>query len=105
MLSLEINNPKIILPKIEFELEHVWHLFVIRTDKRDSLQNFLINNGIQTVIHYPIPPHKQMAYKKYNIKSFPISEFIHETIISLPISHVLKDGEVSKIIEKINEYR
>lgn len=102
--SKEITNPLIILPKIKFELAHVWHLYVIRTVKRDSLQEFLTNNGIQTVIHYPIPPHKQKAYEQWNNESFPISEFIHETIISLPLGPTLSTSEVDIIISTVNKW-
>lgn len=102
---LEIKNPKIILPEYSGnEKEHVWHLFTVRTSDRDGLQEYLSNNGIQTLIHYPIPPHKQQAYKEINSMSFPISEQIHQQILSLPISQVMTDDEVEKIIEIINQY-
>ena len=61
-----INNDKIILPQVKTENSHVWHLFVIRTESRDNLQRYLIENGVQTLIHYPVPPHKQKAYKECN---------------------------------------
>lgn len=101
----EISNPKIILPENPAdENEHVWHLFVIRTENRNELQKYLTENGIQTLIHYPIPPHKQQAYKEWNEQSFPISEKIHEEVLSLPISPVMTEEEVEKIIEIINEF-
>lgn len=100
----EIVNPKIILPSVINSLAHVWHLFVVRTESREALQNYLINNGVQTVIHYPIPPHKQEAYEEWNTLSFPISELIHETVISLPLSSVILSKEVDKIISLLNEY-
>lgn len=100
-----ITNQKIILPELPTESkEHVWHLFVIRTDKREKLQQYLLENGIQTLIHYPIPPHKQKAYKYYNHLSFPITERIHEEVLSLPISPVMNDEEIEKIIEFINTF-
>jgi dTDP-4-amino-4,6-dideoxygalactose transaminase len=101
----EIINPNIILSthKIE-ENSHVYHLFVIRTKKRDELQNYLIENGVQTLIHYPIPPHKQEAYKEYNHLDLPITEKIHDEVLSLPISPVLTNDEVSKIIETLNGF-
>ena len=99
----EITNPKIILPQLPVDSkEHVWHLFVIRTAKRELLQKYLLENGIQTLIHYPIPPHKQKAYKYYNHLSFPITEKIHEEVLSLPMSPVMEDDEVAKVIEVIN---
>lgn len=101
----EINNPKIILPENpENEKEHVWHVFVIRTNERDSLQEHLNNHGIQTIIHYPIPPHKQKAYEEWNGLSFPITEKIHAEVLSLPISSILEDTEVDEIISVLNNY-
>lgn len=100
-----ITNPKIILPNSPSESkEHVWHLFVIRTEKRDELQKYLLENGVQTLIHYPIPPHKQKAYKYYNHLSFPITEKIHNEVLSLPISPVMTDDEVEKVIMLVNGY-
>lgn len=101
----EIKNEKIVLPiSPEDEQEHVWHLFVIRTQEREKFQNYLTENGIQTLIHYPIPPHKQQAYKEMNHLSFSITEKIHEEVLSLPISPVMEDGEVTKVIEILNQY-
>lgn len=100
-----IKNDKIILPILPADpKEHVYHLFVIRTSKREKLQKYLTENGVQTLIHYPIPPHKQKAYKYYNNLSFPITERIHDEVLSLPISSVLADKEVLKIIEIINNF-
>ena len=99
-----IKNPKIVLPKTSDEQSHVWHVFAVRTDKRDELQEYLKQNDIQTLIHYPIPPHKQPAYKEWNNLSFPITEEIHNTILSLPISPVMTDEEVEKVVEVINAF-
>ncbi len=101
----EIKNDKIILPNFpENNAEHVWHLFVIRTKNRKELQHYFQENGIQTLIHYPIPPHKQRAYKYWNNLSFPITENIHDEVLSLPVSPVMQDDEVAKIIEVINKF-
>ncbi|WP_304343531.1 DegT/DnrJ/EryC1/StrS aminotransferase family protein [Chryseobacterium koreense] len=101
----EITNPKITLPQMPADSkEHVWHLFVIRSAKRDQLQKYLLENGVQTLIHYPIPPHKQKAYKYYNHLSFPLTEKIHEEVLSLPISPVMTEEEVGIVIEVINKY-
>ncbi|WP_346983875.1 DegT/DnrJ/EryC1/StrS family aminotransferase [Chryseobacterium sp. POE27] len=101
----EISNPKIILPENPAdEKEHVWHLFVVRSKNRDEFQKYLTENGIQTLIHYPIPPHKQQAYKEWNSLSFPISEKIHEEVLSLPISPVMQNDEVTKVIGLLNMY-
>jgi dTDP-4-amino-4,6-dideoxygalactose transaminase len=100
----QIKNPKIILPNAGLENEHVWHLFVIRTDNRDSLHKYLADNGIQTLIHYPIPPHKQVCYKDFNNLSLPNTELIHEEVLSLPMSPVMNEEELLKIIKILNEY-
>jgi len=100
----EINNPKIILPLVKHAESHVWHLFVVRTADRQGLQQHLAEQGIQTVIHYPIPPHKQQAYGELSNLSLPISELIHEQVLSLPLSPVLLDSEVDKIIVAVNAY-
>ena len=99
-----IKNPKIILPQAYDGNAHVWHVFVVRTENRDEFQKYLSDNGIQTIIHYPTPPHKQGAYSEWNNLSFPISEEIHRTIISIPISPVMSDEEVKKVVEVVNEY-
>ncbi|MFP7656877.1 DegT/DnrJ/EryC1/StrS family aminotransferase [Chryseobacterium proteolyticum] len=102
---LGITNPKIILPENPSEeKEHVWHVFVIRTENRDELQQYLHNKGIHTIIHYPIPPHQQKAYKEMNNLTFPISEKIHKEVLSLPISSVLEEIEIETIIKALNEY-
>ncbi|MCQ9637257.1 DegT/DnrJ/EryC1/StrS family aminotransferase [Chryseobacterium sp. WG23] len=100
-----IETSGIILPEYPVdEKEHVWHVFVIRTEKRNELQAYLTENGIQTIIHYPIPPHKQKAYKELNDLSFPISEKIHNEVLSLPISPVMSEDEVTKVIHILNNF-
>ncbi|UHA71663.1 DegT/DnrJ/EryC1/StrS family aminotransferase [Paenibacillus sp. 481] len=100
-----IDNPLIIKPTTTDEQEsHVWHLFVVRTANRDDLQKYLMDNGIQTLIHYPIPPHKQEAYKEWSEMEFHISEKIHNEVISLPISPVMDMEDVRKVVEVINRY-
>ena len=101
----ELGNEQIIFPEYPSdEAEHVWHLFVVRSDKRDQLQQYLSDNSIQTLIHYPIPPHKQQAYKELEHLSFPITEQIHKEVISLPISPVIGDEDVQKIIKVVNAF-
>lgn len=97
-----INNPEIILPIVLNEEGHVWHLFVIRTKKREELQRYLQDNGVQTIIHYPIPPHKQEGYKEYKELSFPITEQIAEELLSLPISGVINLNHINQIVKLIN---
>lgn len=102
----EIKNPNIILPQVPVnEKEHVWHLFVIRTFLRDRLQQYLAKNGVQTLIHYPIPPHKQDAYKdEWNKIKLPLTEKIHKEVLSLPISPVITNNEISKVRDCINAF-
>tara|TARA_B110000902_G_scaffold247010_1_gene302649 strand:- start:366 stop:1463 length:1098 start_codon:yes stop_codon:yes gene_type:complete len=99
-----IKNPEILLPTMLSEEGHVWHLFVIRTKKRVELQKHLSDNGIQTLIHYPIPPHKQEAYEAYNNLSFPITEQIHEEVLSLPLSAIITKEDMNKIVKVLNDY-
>lgn len=104
-----IRNPHIILPEFQGataldDQSHVWHLFVIRTSNRDKLQSFLSRNGIQTLIHYPTPPHKQMAYKEFKNLKLPVAEKIHQEVLSLPISPVMSNADCEKIVAAINNY-
>lgn len=100
-----IKNPEIFLPKIYDEKSHVWHIFAVRTKNRDALKQYLEQNEIQTNIHYPTPPHKQGAYEEWNYMSFPISEEIHRTELSLPMSPVMTDEEVGRVKDVINTYK
>ena len=99
-----IKNDKLILPTARAEDNHVWHLFVVRTSQREELQKYLVDNGIQTLIHYPIPPHKQNAYKEWNNENYPITEQIHEEVVSLPISGVQSLEDTMKIVQVINDF-
>lgn len=100
-----IKNPKIILPTTYDEDAHVWHVFVIRTENRDELCKYLESHNIQTNIHYPTAPHHQGAYSEWADKSFPITEEIHRTVMSLPISPVLTDEEVKTITGVLNDWK
>jgi dTDP-4-amino-4,6-dideoxygalactose transaminase len=104
----EIKNKKIMLPTVSLEepkqSNHVFHVFVIRTQNRTDLQNYLTENGIQTMIHYPVPPHQQKALQKWNKMTFSVTEKIHQECLSLPMSPVLTMDEVSFVIEKINKW-
>ncbi len=106
-----IKNPDIQLPvpnntafQHENNPEHVWHLFVIRHAKRDQLQEYLLRNGVQTLIHYPIPPNKQLAYKEMNHLDYPITNAIHNTVLTLPLSPVMPKEDVEKIIALLNNF-
>jgi len=100
----EIKNEKLIMPTWDLSVNHVFHLFVVRTSERDSLQSYLNKNNIETVIHYPIAPHKQKAFADWNSLSFPITEKIHREVLSLPISPVMTMDEVDYVIKILNQY-
>ncbi|EJA4759220.1 DegT/DnrJ/EryC1/StrS family aminotransferase, partial [Escherichia coli] len=94
------------LPKIDnnAELSHVWHLFVIKTNERNKLQDYLAKHSVQTLIHYPIPIHKQLAYNNLNTYSYPITEKLHDEILSLPIGSFLSIEDADYIVSLINEF-
>jgi len=121
-----INHPDIILPALgnsKFkaqcsesdklyeqgavlrDMSHIWHLFVIRIEKRDELQKYLTANEVQTLIHYPIPPHKQLAYKEWSHILLPITELIHNTVLSLPISPLMNDIEAELVVNLLNSFQ
>ena len=101
-----IKNDNIILPNFPVNpLSHVWHLFVIRVEDRESFIKYMLENGIQTMIHYPIPPHKQSAYKELHDLKLPITEKIHRKVVSLPISPVMSKKEIEKVIKVVNSYK
>ena len=100
----EIINDKIVLPNWDFSQNHVFHLFVIRTANRLAIQKYLKDNGVETMIHYPIPPHKQKALSNWNNLSFPISEKIHDEVLSIPLNSGLSNSDINYIISKLNAY-
>lgn len=105
-----ITNPYIILPVSrspaprQIPLSHVWHLFIIRHPDRKRLMQYLKEHNIQTLIHYPIPPHKQKAYSEYSHLNLPITEKIHQEVLSLPISQVMSMEEVESVVKAINKF-
>ena len=103
-----IKNPLVQLPLINTNAEvyeqHVWHLFVVRTQHREALQKHLTNHGIQTLIHYPIPPHQQQAYQEWNNLSYPLTEAMHKEVLSLPIGPTLTGQDAEKIIALVNDW-
>ncbi|MEB8477965.1 DegT/DnrJ/EryC1/StrS family aminotransferase [Cronobacter malonaticus] len=100
----EIKNNLIELPQVNDDEAHVWHLFVIQTEHREALRDYLGAKGIQTLIHYPIPPHKQEAYPEYNHLSLPVTEKIHQKVLSIPMGPTLTDDEVSYVISALNGF-
>lgn len=97
-----IDNPRIQLPVLERRENHVWHLFVVRSAERGALQQHLAEQGVQTLIHYPLPPHQQQAYKSLSEISLPLTEDIHRSVLSLPMGPHLTPEQMSQVIEAIN---
>jgi len=110
MYKQNIIHPAIILPEtpVQFPVTeykgHVWHLFVIRSDKRDQLQDYLAKNNIQSLIHYPVPLHKQQAYKTMNQLSLPVTEQLSTEVLSLPMNSVLSENEINAVCEIMNRW-
>jgi len=97
-----IENPNIQLPAVGNRESHVWHLFVVRSAQRDAVQKHLAEQGVQTLIHYPVPPHQQQAYKAFSSISLPMTEEIHRSVLSLPMGPHLAADQVRQVIEAIN---
>jgi dTDP-4-amino-4,6-dideoxygalactose transaminase len=100
----EINSEKIALPFYDGSKNHVFHVFAVRVKNRNNFVSYLKKHDIETLIHYPIPPHKQEALKSFNRLRLPITEDIHETIVSLPMSPMMSDSNVSQVIKVLNAY-
>lgn len=99
-----ISNEKLILPKHADDGSHVWHAFVVRTRDRNSFQDYLTKKGVESLIHYPLPPHQQKAYAAWNGERYPITEEIHQTVISLPFSPVMSEEDLLKVADICNAY-
>lgn len=99
-----IKNPLLKLPEFLENDMHVWHLFVLRTPHREKFQDYLALNKVQTLIHYPIPPHHQEAYKEIKHINLPYTESLHKEVISLPISPVIKKQEAANVIKLCNDF-
>jgi dTDP-4-amino-4,6-dideoxygalactose transaminase len=100
-----IQNPAVQLPFVTSSNAHVWHLFVIRSTQRSRLQAHLSDQGVQTLIHYPIPPHQQAAYSEYKHLSYPYTEALHREVLSLPISPVMTDAETLAVASAVNGFK
>tara|TARA_B100001146_G_scaffold221449_1_gene231924 strand:+ start:18269 stop:19372 length:1104 start_codon:yes stop_codon:yes gene_type:complete len=99
-----IKNPLLTLPSVPQWQSHVFHLYVIRVKERERFIAYLKDNGIGSLIHYPIPPHRQEALPEYHQLSFPVTEQIHDEVVSIPLSPMLEDSEVRQIIEVLNRF-
>lgn len=100
-----VKNPALTLPIVPDWDRHVFHLFTVRCAERDRLQKFLEERGIQTNINYPIPPHRQECYKCLSHYSLPVTEKIHDEILSIPISPVLNEKEINIVVKALNEFK
>jgi dTDP-4-amino-4,6-dideoxygalactose transaminase len=99
-----IRNPKLVLPELVAGDSHVWHLFVVRTEHRDELQRHLASRGIETLIHYPTPPHRQPAYREWNARRYPVTEGIHQSVLSLPLDISMTSEQIAAVVEACNDY-
>ena len=104
-----IKNEKVQLPcsaelAADQSESHVFHLYVVRTEQRDALARHLADNNIQTLIHYPIPPHQQQAYREWNQSSYPVSEMLHQQVLSLPMGPTMTNEQVNRVIEVVNSF-
>ena len=99
----KVKNPAVIIPQCE--RDSVCHIFPVLCARRDELRQFLADNGVQTEIHYPIPPHKQQCYKEWGALELPITEIIHAQELSIPCNQALSDDEVNQIITFLNDFK
>lgn len=99
-----ISNPLVANPQTDSEAAHVWHIYAVRVDQRDRFRDYLARNDIETLVHYPTPPHKQEAYTELARLSLPVTENIHRKVVSLPLNPALEDWEIEKIVETVNTY-
>ena len=102
--SEEIKNSLIQLPVYKEDNSHVWHLFVVRCKQRKLLETYLNEQGVQTMVHYPIAPHQQVAYSEWKNLQFPITENMQNTMLSLPINAILEKDSCNFVIDKINNF-
>lgn len=100
-----ISNPAIVVPSEDYWQKSVFHIFPLLSSHRDELKQYLFENGVQTDIHYPIPPHQQRAYNEWNVMQLPITERIHREELSLPVSQVVTDEEREYIVDIINKFK
>lgn len=99
-----IKHDVVQLPYVSNSEQHVWHLFVIRCKQRTAFQEYLLAHGIQTLIHYPIPPHQQQAYTEWSAQSYPLTEAMHQEVLSLPMGPTMTENQVLQVVNSINSY-
>jgi dTDP-4-amino-4,6-dideoxygalactose transaminase len=100
----EVHNLKIKLPKYSDGEDHVFHQFVVRVNDQNNFRSYMSINGVETLVHYPVPPHKQGVLKSYENLSFPVTELLCKSVVSIPINPILCDSQIDHIIELLNQY-
>ena len=98
----KVKNPLILIP--QSDRDSVWHIFPLFSAYRDELQRYLLENGVETQVHYPIPPHKQACYKEWNTLSLPVTELIHKQELSIPCHQAMDAAEVERIVGLLNDF-
>ncbi|MFI5349397.1 MAG: DegT/DnrJ/EryC1/StrS family aminotransferase [Elusimicrobiota bacterium] len=99
-----IKNPKLILPAAGARGGHVWHLFVVRAERRDAFLRHLKGRGVEAAVHYPIPPHRQRAYREWSAESYPVSEALHRGVVSLPVDITMTDADKRRVVDACNSF-
>jgi dTDP-4-amino-4,6-dideoxygalactose transaminase len=99
-----IRHPQIVLPHVGHEERHAWHLFVIRSRQRHALQHHLRRQGIQSQVHYPVPPHRQPAYAALQGLHLPITDQLHDEVLSLPMGPALGEEAIDHVIAACNAF-
>ena len=99
-----IHNPRLALPEFVDDGSHVWHLYVVRCEERDALQRHLVQRGVETLIHYPIPPHQQPAYREWNDRRYPLTEHLHRTVLSLPLDVSMSAERMAAVAAACNDF-
>jgi dTDP-4-amino-4,6-dideoxygalactose transaminase len=99
-----IRHPQIRLPDVAREEQHAWHLFVVRCPRRDALQQHLLAHGIHSQVHYPVPPHRQPAYPALHDLRLPLTERLHDEVLSLPMGPTLGTDAVERVIAACNAF-
>ena len=104
MCIRDSHNPRLALPEFVDDGSHVWHLYVVRCEERDALQRHLVQRGVETLIHYPIPPHQQPAYREWNDRRYPLTEHLHRTVLSLPLDVSMSAERMAAVAAACNDF-
>jgi dTDP-4-amino-4,6-dideoxygalactose transaminase len=99
-----ISNPCVIKPQFDGTQSHVWHQYIVRVSDRDKFRDYLLDNGVETAIHYPTPPHRQPCYSQYSNLHLPIADMLGNEVVSLPITACTSEADAADIAQIINSY-